>query len=102
MRHLFIRDNKIVNLNKSSFVVVLSLSLLACGQPQDNVQTGARNATQQPSESKTQIPQNPSPVITPTPQLEVTLGDGLRIVPISVNLENQSRRYEIDVVYPQV
>lgn len=101
MRHL-LRDNKIVNLNKSSFVVVLSLSLLACGQSQDNVQPVARNAAQQPSESKTQIPQNPSPVITPTPELEVSFGDGLRIVPISVNLENQSRRYEIDVVYPQV
>jgi len=98
MRHLFIRDNKIVNFNKSSFLVVLSLSLLACGQPHDN----ARSAAQQASESKTQIPQNPSPVITPTPELEVSFGDGLKIIPVSVNLENQNRRYEIDVVYPQI
>ena len=82
-----------MNLNQSSFVVVLSLSLLACGQHQTDVQTVARDTVQQSSESK-------SP--TPTPELEVSFGEGLKIIPISVNLENQSRRYKIDVVYPQI
>lgn len=91
-----------MNLNKSSFVVVVSLSLLACGQHQANVQTVSRNTAQQSSESKSPNPQAPSPVITPTPELEVSFGDGLKIISISVNLENQGRRYEIDVVYPQI
>jgi hypothetical protein len=101
MRHLFMR-NKIVNLNKSSFVVALSLSLLACGPHQANVKTVSRNATQQSSESKIQKPQTPSPVITPTPEQEVAFGKGLKIVPRTIELKNESRRYRIDVVYPQI
>jgi hypothetical protein len=101
MRHLFIRNNKIVNLNKSSFVVALSVSLLACGH-QANVQTTSRNAAQQSSESKLQKPPSPSPIITPTPEQEVTFGKGLKVVPRTVQLKNESRRYQIDIVYPKI
>ena len=102
MRHQFIRSNKTVSLIKLSFVVALSISLQACGQHQANVQTVSRNAAQQSSESKTQNPQNPSPIITPTPEKEVTFGKGLKIVPQTVELKNESRRYQIDIVYPQI
>jgi hypothetical protein len=102
MRRLFIRNNKIVKRNKSSFVIALSLSLLACGQHQATVQTVSQNAAQQPSESKLQNPQTPSPVISPTPEQEVAFGKGLKIVPRTIELKNESRRYQIDVVYPQI
>jgi hypothetical protein len=101
MRHLFIRKDTIVKLNKSSFVVALSFSLLACGH-QANVQTASRNAAPPSSESKIQNPQTPAPVITPTPEQEVAFGKGLKIVPRTIELKNESRRYQIDVVYPQI
>jgi hypothetical protein len=101
MRHLSIRNSKIVNLNKSSFVVALSVSLLACGH-QANVQTASRNATQHSRESKIQTPPTPSPVISRTPEHEVSFGKGLKIVPRTVELRNESRRYQIDIVYPQI
>ena len=101
MRHLFIRKDTIVKLNKSSFVVALSFSLLACGH-QANVQTASRNAASPSSESKIQNPQTPAPVITPTPEQEVAFGNGLKIVPRTIELKNESRRYQIDVVYPQI
>jgi len=59
------------------------------------------DAMQQSGELKTQPQQNPSPVITPTPDLEVAFGR-LRVVPKTVEMENQRRRYQIDVVYPHV
>lgn len=91
-----------MNLNKSSFVVALALSLLACNQPAANVQPVSRNTTQHSSESKSPTPPAQSPSITSTPELEINFGDQLRIFPIYVNLKNQSRRYELDVVYPQI
>jgi hypothetical protein len=89
-----------VSLNKSSFVVALSLSLLACDQ--SNVQTASRNAAQQSSQSKIPNPQTPSPVTTPTPEQEVVFGKGLKIVPRTIELKNEHRRYRIDVAYPQI
>ena len=76
--------------------------LIAEGEHQANVQTVSRNEVQQSSERKTQTPQNPSPVITPTPELEVAFGKGLKIVPKTVELENQRRRYKIYLVYPHI
>lgn len=90
-----------MNPYKSSFVVALCLWLLACGH-QANVQTVSRNGAQQSSESKTQNPQTPSPVITPTPEQEVAFGKGLRIVLRTIELKSESRRYRIDVGYPQI
>ena len=92
-----------MRLIKSSFIVVISVWLLACSQQDVSVQTDFQNDKQQSNEknpSKDQ--QTPSPVITPTPELEVSFGKGLRIVPKTVNLENQTRRYKIDIGYPQV
>jgi hypothetical protein len=102
MRHLFTRNNKTMNLNKSSFVLALSLSLFGCGEHQANVQTVSGNAIQQSNQSKIENPQNPSPPITPTPELEVAFGKGLKIAPKIVELENQRRRYKINVVYPHI
>ena len=87
---------------KSSFVIAFSLSLLACGGHQTNVQLVSQNAVQQPRESQTPSPQIPSPVITPSPEQEITLAKGLRIVPKTIELENQRRRYKISVVYPHI
>jgi hypothetical protein len=100
MRYLFIR-HKIVSLSKPSFVVAFFLSLLACGQPA-NDPTVTRNTPQQSIESKAPTPQATSPSITPTPDLEVSFGDHLKIFPITVSLEDQSRRYEIDAIYPKI
>jgi len=90
-----------VSLNKSSFVVALSLWLLACDH-QANVQPASRNAAQQTSQSKIPNPQTPSPVITPSPEQEVAFGKGLKIVPRTIELKNENRRYRIDVAYPQI
>ena len=102
MRHLFIQSNKTMILNKSSFALVFILSLLGCGEHQANVQTVSQNEVQQSTERKTQTPQNPSPVITPTPELEIAFGKGLKIIPKTVELENQRRRYKIYLVYPHI
>lgn len=91
-----------MNPNKSSFLLALSLSLLGCGEHQANVQAISGNAIQQSNQSTIENPQNPSPRITPTPELEVALGKGLKIVPKIVELENQRRRYKINVVYPLI
>jgi hypothetical protein len=100
MRHLGIRDHRTMHFDKSSFVLVLSLSLLGCGERQANVTT--LNTVPQSSERKIQNSPTPSPVTTPTPVLEVTFGKGLKIVPRTIELKNEKRRYEISVVYPQI
>jgi Protein of unknown function (DUF3298)/Deacetylase PdaC len=60
------------------------------------------NTAEQSKGSKTEVAATPSAVITPTPELEASLGRGLRIVPRSVNLHNERRRYRIEAVYPQL
>jgi len=92
-------------LNKSQFVLTLLASfLVACNQHQADMNAVAHNNVKQSGESKNQNshPPVPSPAITPTPELEVTFGKGLKIVPREVKLENQKRRYKIDVIYPQI
>jgi Deacetylase PdaC/Protein of unknown function (DUF3298) len=85
-------------------LILLALSFFACSQHQGNMNAVAHNNGKQSSESKNQNsqPTVPSPAITPTPELEVTFGKGLKIVPKEVKLENQKRRYKIDVTYPQI
>ena len=100
MRHLFKRSNKIVNLYKPLIVLALSLLLVACGRDQANVLAVSQNAVQQPG--RIQSPETPLAVITPTPEQEVSLGEELKIVPVSIAKKNESRRYQIDVVYPQI
>jgi len=66
------------------------------------VHSSSLNSAQQSKGSKTEVTETPSAVITPTPELEVSLGNGLRIVSKRVNLQNETRRYKIGVVYPQI
>lgn len=94
---LRVRHSKKMSLINSSILVALSLSLLAC-----NVQTASQNAPPQSSESKIQNPETPSPAITPTPEQEVAFGKGLKITPQTVELNSESRRYRIDVTFPQI
>jgi hypothetical protein len=100
MRHLVIRDRRTMRFDKTSFLLVLSLSLLGCGERQANVTT--LNTVPQSSERKIQNSPTPSPVTTPTPVQEVIFGKGLKIVPRIIQLKNEKRRYEINVVYPQI
>ncbi len=96
-----VRNCEKMNLINSSILVALSLSLLACGQ-QANMRTPSKNAAPQSGESKIQNPETPSPAITPTPEQEVAFGKGLKITPRTVELKSESRRYRIDVTYPQI
>jgi hypothetical protein len=92
-------------LNKYQLLLIsLALWLVACSQHQANMNAVAHNNVRQSSESKNQNsqPTVPSPATTPTPELEATVGKGLKIVPKEVKLENQKRRYKIDVIYPQI
>lgn len=92
-------------LNKYPFILILLASCcVACSQHQANMSAVAHNDVNQSSESENQNSQPTVllPAITSTPVLEVTFGKGLKIVPKEVKLENQKRRYKIDVVYPQI
>jgi hypothetical protein len=42
------------------------------------------------------------PAATPTPEAEVDLGNGLKIVPKEIELENDRFRYKIGLTYPQI
>ena len=91
-----------MDLLKPSCTIVVALSFIACGGNRASVQLSSVNSAEQSKGSKTEIAGTPSAVITPTPELEVSFGKGLRIVPKRVDLQNESRRYRIDVVYPQI
>ncbi len=92
-------------LNKSSFIAILLASCcVACSRPYSKARAAAPADVQQSA-----TPQNtgaratsPTPAITPTPEPEVTIGDGLRVVPKVLKMKNERRRYKLDVTYPQV
>jgi hypothetical protein len=85
-------------------LILFSLFFIACSQRQPDTVAIARNDVKQSNESKNQNKnvQTPSPAITPTPELNVAFGMGLRIVPKDINLKNQRLRYKIDVTYPHI
>jgi hypothetical protein len=85
-------------------LVLLLFSVVACNQHQRNAVAAGQNDVKPFNETKNQnanIPP-PSPVITPTPELNVAFGKGLRIVPKEIKLEDQKLRYKIDITYPQI
>ncbi|HEY9404090.1 MAG TPA: DUF3298 domain-containing protein [Pyrinomonadaceae bacterium] len=85
-------------------LIILALLSVACSGHQSDTVAIARNDVKQSNEAKNQnenVP-TPSPAITPTPELNVAFGKGLRIVPKDIKLENQRLRYKIDVTYPQI
>jgi hypothetical protein len=88
----------------SSFTLVLPLALLACSRHQANMPAVARNPDRQSNESPNQNSPAPvpSPIMSPTPEVELAFAGGLRIVPKLVKLENERRPYKIDVTYPQI
>jgi len=67
-----------------------------------DIQNASRNAAEQARDSKPSNPPTPSPVIAPAPEHEVSLGKGLKIIPKTIELEDERRRYKIYVVYPQI
>ena len=85
-------------------LILVSLFFVSCSQHQPDTVAVARNAVKQSNEAKSQNENVPatSPAITPTPELNVAFGKGLRIVPKDIKLENQRLRYRIDVTYPQI
>lgn len=85
-------------------LILLSLFFVACSQHQPDTVAVARYDVKQADEAKNQNENvtTPSPTITPTPELNVAFGKGLRIVPKDIKLENQRLRYKIDVTYPQI
>lgn len=85
-------------------LIVFSLFFVECSRHQPDSAAVARNEVKQSNEAKNQNENVPtsSPAITPTPELYVSFGTGLRIVPKDIRLENQRLRYKIDVTYPQI
>jgi hypothetical protein len=84
--------------------VLLALCFVACNLRHTDAAAVARTNVKQPSEARNsdEKAQAPLPTITPTPELNMAFGKGMRIVPKEIKLENQRLRYKIDVVYPQV
>jgi len=90
--------------NMKLLLILLSLFFVACSQHQQDTVAVAHNDSKQSNEAKNQnenVPA-PSPAITPTPELNIAFGKGLRIVPKDIKLENQKLRYKINVTYPQI
>lgn len=85
-------------------LILFSLFFVECSRHQPDSAAVARNEVKQSNEAKNQNENVPtsSPAITPTPELNVSFGTGLRIVPKDIRLENQRLRYKIDVTYPQI
>lgn len=84
------------------FILFLPFLSLACQAHQAHLNSVPSSNSATPFEVQSPNPQAPAPVITPTPEHEVSFGRGLRIVPRNIQLKNESRRYRIDALYPQV
>lgn len=86
------------------FTLILPLALLACGRHEANMPAVARNADRQSNKRPNQNSPSPvsSPMMFPTSDVELAFAGSLRVVPKSVRLENERRRYKIDVAYPQI
>lgn len=83
-------------------LILLSLFFAACSQRQPDTVAVVRNDIKQSNEAKNRNENVPAPSITPTAELNVAFGRGLRIVPKDIKLENQRLRYKIDITYPQI
>jgi hypothetical protein len=60
------------------------------------------NDTKSASAADNRRAQSARPPATPTPEGEVDLGNGLKIVPKEIALENDRLRYKIGLTYPQI
>jgi len=78
-------------------VLLVALFLAACARPQTVGRTAINQAT--PAASPTSIP---TPQPSPVPNEEMSFANGLRLVPKTITLENERRRYKINVTFPQV
>jgi hypothetical protein len=86
---------------KSSLGLVFLFVLFACGHRQPVASPEVRATNSQTLNQNAPKPTLP-PEAEPTPEVEMTLADGLKLVPKNITLENEPRRYKIDVTYPQV
>ena len=82
--------------------IFLPFLSLACQPHQVNLNAVPPSNSPTPIEIGSPNPQNPAPAITPTPEHEISFGKGLKIVPMNIKLENEARRYQVDVIYPQI
>ncbi len=85
-----------------SALLILLVSLSSCARREGHVTTVTSEPKRAFDENINPQAVNPSPEMTPTPEVEVALSNGLRIVPKSVKLEHERRRYKIDVTYPEI
>lgn len=85
-------------------LILLPIIVVACSPPLPNAAAVARNDVGQANEAKSQKENSPSPstAATPTPELNVAFGKGLRVTPKEIKLESRRLRYKIDVTYPQI
>ena len=49
-----------------------------------------------------EIQATPKAEVTPTPTTELTLPNGVKIIPKSIEMSDEHRRYKVDVMYPQI
>jgi hypothetical protein len=92
-------------LNKASFMLILLASCCAaCSRPHSKAHAAAPVDVQQSATPQNTVAQATSqtPAITPTPELEVAVGNRLRVVPKVLKMKNERRRYDLNVTYPQI
>lgn len=89
-------------IHKFSLTLIVLFAAAACGCHRSGVSSDRRNEILLKESTQKNIPPPPIPLTTPTPQVEVSFGKGLRIVPKSVTLKNEKSQYRIDVVYLQI
>src|SRR5262249_46851851 len=82
----------------SSLALLLPLFLVACARPQTTPPSAAAIQST-PTASPASIP---TPEPSPKPNPEISLANGLKIVPRTITLENERRRYQINVTFPQI
>lgn len=80
-------------------MLLLALSLAACARPQTVSPSAAATVQPTPAASPTALP---TPEPSPTPNPRMSLANGLQLVPKTITLENERRRYQINVTFPQI
>ena len=80
-------------------MLLLLLFIAACARPQTSSPSAAATAQPTSAVSPTVLP---TPEPSPTPNPRMSLANGLHLVPKTITLENERRRYQINVTFPQI
>jgi len=78
---------------------VVSFLLLGCDSHPATIPIANESRT---VPNQREIRTTPQAEVSPTPTTELTLPNGLKITPKSIEMSDEHRRYKVDVIYPQI